>query len=88
MARIEASARPQLSGSARAAHRARVDVAIIRTMRDTLARVGEAAAMRWDQIAPATGGTGTLVFRRGKTDTETTSWHTRGRRSGRRIAGP
>ena len=54
--------------------RAELDIAIIRTMRDTLARVSEAAAFTWKQIEPRPDGSATFTFRRPKTDADTTAY--------------
>ena len=80
LARIEATAhRPRKRGrgiesDASAAARARLDVAIVRVMRDTLARVSEAASMTWGQIERQPDGVGTIAFRRPKTDSDTTAY--------------
>ena len=54
--------------------RANLGIAIIRTMRDTLARVSEAAAFTWQQIERRPDGSGTITFRRPKTDADTTAY--------------
>ena len=80
MARIEEAAyRPRPRGKgfeppATAKARAELDIAIIRTMRDTLARVGEAAAFKWGQIERCPDGSATITFRRPKTDADTTAY--------------
>ena len=80
VARIEATAplpRPRgrgMESPATAKARAALDVAIIRTMRDTLARVSEAAAFTWQQIERRPDGSATITFRRPKTDAETTAY--------------
>ena len=79
LAAIEATAaRPRRRGrgweSPGAAARARLDVALVRTMRDALARVSEAAAWQWGQVQPGPDGSATLTFRRPKTDTDSTSF--------------
>ena len=80
MARIEDAAyRPRPRGKgleppATAKARAELDIAIIRTMRDTLARVGEAAAFKWGQIERCPDGSATITFRRPKTDADTTAF--------------
>ena len=79
-ARIEATAyrpRPrgrgiESPGTAKA--RADLEIALIRTMRDTLARVSEAAAFTWKQIERRTDGSATITFRRPKTDADTTAY--------------
>ena len=80
MARIEEAAyRPRPRGNgveppATAKARAEFDIAIIRTMRDTLARVSEAAAFTWGQIERRPDGSATIAFRRPKTDADTTAY--------------
>ena len=80
MARIEEAAyRPRPRGNgfeppATAKARAELDIAIIRTMRDTLARVSEAAAFTWGQIERCPDGSATITFRRPKTDADTTAY--------------
>ena len=80
MARIEEAAyRPRPRGKgfeppATAKARAELDIAIIRTMRDTLARVSEAAAFTWGQIERRPDGSATITFRRPKTDADTTAY--------------
>ena len=80
IARIEATASlPRHRGRgmespATAKARAALDVAIIRTMRDTLARASEAASFTWQQIERRPDGSGTITFRRPKTDAETTAY--------------
>ena len=80
VARIEATAyqpRPRgrgLESPANAKARANLDLAIIRTMRDTLARVSEAAAFTWQQIERRPDGSATITFRRPKTDADTTAY--------------
>ena len=80
MARIEDAAyRPRPRGKgfeplATAKERAELDIAMIRTMRDTLARVGEAAAFTWQQIERRPDGSATITFRRPKTDADTTAY--------------
>ena len=54
--------------------RAELDIAIIRTMRDTLARVSEAAGFTWQQIERRPDGSATIAFRRPKTDADTTAY--------------
>ena len=80
MARIEAAAyHPRARGNgfeppATAKARAELDIAFIRTMRDTLARVSEAATFTWGQIERRPDGSATITFRRPKTDTDTTAY--------------
>ena len=80
VARIEATAyRPRPRGNgmespAVATARADLEIAIIRTMRDTLARVSEAAAFTWQQIERRPDGSATITFRRPKTDADTTAY--------------
>ena len=79
-ARIEATAyRPRPRGRgmespATAKARADVEIALIRTMRDTLARVSEAAAFTWQQTERRPDGSATITFRRPKTDADTTAY--------------
>ena len=75
----EAAHRPRPRGKnveppATAKARAELDIAIIRTMRDTLARVSEAAAFTWQQIERRPDGSATITFRRPKTDADTTAY--------------
>ena len=80
MPRIEEAAhQPRPRGNsfeppATAKARAELDIAIIRTMRDTLARVSEAAAFTWGQIERRPDGSATITFRRPKTDADTTAF--------------
>ena len=83
VARIEATAyQPRPRGArgkgfekpATAKARAELDIAIIRTMRDTLARVSEAAGFTWQQIERRPDGSATITFRRPKTDADTTAY--------------
>ncbi len=80
VARIEATAyrpRPRgrgLESPAVAKARADLEIAIIRTMRDTLARVSEAASFTWQQIERRPDGSATITFRRPKTDADTTAY--------------
>ena len=53
-----------------AERRGRLDIAIISVMRDALLRVSEAAALLWEDIEEEEDGTGRLLIRRSKTDTE------------------
>ena len=50
--------------------RGNLDIALIGVMRDAMLRVSEAAALTWDDIQHAPGGTGRLVIRRSKSDPE------------------
>ncbi len=80
VARIEATAyRPRPRGRgmespASAKARAELEIALIRTMRDCLARVSEAAALTWRQIERRPDGSATITFRRPKTDADTTGY--------------
>ena len=80
VARIEATAyRPRPRGRgfespAIAKARANLEIAIVRTMRDTLARVSEAASFTWQQIERRPDGSATITFRRPKTDADTTAY--------------
>ena len=80
VARIEATAhlpRPRgrgMESPATATARAELEIAIIRTMRDTLARVSEAAAFTWRQVERRPDGSATIAFRRPKTDADTTAY--------------
>ena len=57
--------------SAEAAERRGIrDIAIVRTMRDGLLRVSEAAELQWEDIEEEEDGTGRLLIRRSKTDPE------------------
>ena len=60
------------AGTAKA--RTDLEIALIRTMRDTLARVSEAAAFTWQQIERRPDGSATITFRRPKTDADTTAY--------------
>ena len=77
-ARIEATEyRPRgrgMESPATAKARADLEIALIRTMRDTLARVSEAAAFTWQQIERRPDGSATITFRRPKTDADTTAY--------------
>ena len=53
-----------------AERRGMLDIAIVRTMRDALLRVSEAAELQWEDIAEEEDGTGRLLIRRSKTDPE------------------
>ena len=60
----------RLESTLTARRRGNVDIALIRLMRDALLRVSEAAALTWSDIDIAADGTGRLLIRRSKTDTE------------------
>ena len=72
VARIEATAyqpRPRgrgMESPATAKARADLEIAFIRTMRDCLARVSEAAAFTWRQIERRPDGSATITFRRAR----------------------
>ena len=51
-----------------------INIAIIRTMRDCLTRVSEAASFTWQQIECRPDGSATITFRRPKTDADTTAY--------------
>ena len=53
-----------------ALRRGNLDIALIGVMRDAMLRRSEAAALTWEDIQPAPGGTGRLLIRRSKTDPE------------------
>ena len=53
-----------------AERRGLLDIAIVRTMRDALLRVSEAAGLQWEDIEEEEDGTGRLLIRRSKTDPE------------------
>ena len=80
VARIEATAhlprrhRRRTESPAAAKARGALDLAIIRTMRDCLARVSEAAGFTWQQIERRPDGSATISFRRPKTDADATSY--------------
>ncbi len=80
VARIEATAyRPRPRGNGMesapvAKARADLEIALIRTMRDCLARVSEAASWTWQQIERRPDGSATITFRRPKTDADTTAY--------------
>ena len=85
VARIEATAyRPRPRGNGMesapvATARADLEIAIIRTMRDCLARVSEAASWTWQQIERRPDGSATITFRRPKTDADTTAYLAQGK---------
>ena len=60
----------RLESSLTATRRGNVDIALICLMRDALLRVSEAAALTWSDIDIEADGTGRLLIRRSKTDTE------------------
>ena len=60
----------RLESTLTARRRGNVDIALIHLMRDALLRVSEAAALTWSDIDIAADGTGRLLIRRSKTDTE------------------
>ncbi|WP_420437844.1 tyrosine-type recombinase/integrase [Candidatus Poriferisodalis sp.] len=66
--------RPRLSKNGRresaeaAARRGRVDIALVRLMRDAMLRVSECAALTWSDIEAVPDGSGRLLIRRSKTD--------------------
>ena len=51
-----------------AARRGRVDIALVRLMRDAMLRVSECAALTWSDIETVPDGSGRLLIRRSKTD--------------------
>ena len=53
-----------------ARRRGMADIAMMSLMRDALLRVGEAADLRWEDLARERDGTGRLLIRRSKTDRE------------------
>ncbi len=73
---VETACRPRRWGDNKmeavnaAERRGRVDIAMIRLMRDALLRVSEAAALVWEDIEQEEDGTGRLLIRRSKTDTD------------------
>ena len=50
--------------------RGNLDIALISLMRDAMLRVSEAAALTWEDIVAEADGTGRLLIRRSKTDSE------------------
>ncbi len=66
LSRIDALGRKESPEAAR--HRAQVDCALVRVMRDGLLRRSEAAALTWADIEAAEDGSGRLTLRRSKTD--------------------
>ena len=60
----------RLESTLTARRRGNVDIAVICLMRDALLRVSEAAALTWNDLAAEADGTGRLLIRRSKTDTE------------------
>ena len=63
-----------MESPATAKARADLEIALIRTMHDTLARVSEAAAFTWKQIERRPDGSATIAFRRPKTDADTIAY--------------
>ena len=61
---IRARVRAQARESARAAHRARVDLALVQVMREALLRPSEAAALTWGDVEVEPGGGAKLRVRR------------------------
>ena len=53
-----------------ATRRGNLDIALIGLMRDAMLRVSEASALRWTDIVAEADGTGRLLIRRSKTDTD------------------
>ncbi len=53
-------------------YRGNLDMAVIRLMRDAMLRVSEAAGLTWQDLRTEADGTGRLLIRRSKTDTEGT----------------
>ena len=53
-----------------ARNRGNLDIAVISVMRDAMLRVSEAAALIWEDLGTEPDGTGRLLIRRSKTDTE------------------
>ena len=60
----------RLESTLAARRRGNIDIALICLMRDALLRVSEAAALTWTDIETETDGTGRLLIRRSKTDTD------------------
>ena len=60
----------RLESTLTARRRGNVDIALICLMRDALLRVSEAAALTWSDLVAEADGTGRLLIRRSKTDTE------------------
>ena len=58
----------KLESEAYARRRGMIDIAILALMRDALLRVGEAAALRWQDLTVESDGTGRLHIARSKTD--------------------
>ena len=77
LAAIEAHAgmRRGRETAAQAANRARLDIALVRTMRDGLMRIGEAAALQWGSIEFAPDfSCATATFKRFKTGGDSTAY--------------
>ena len=70
--RLQPSARPgrQIRRSGDARCRGNLDIALISLMRDAMLRVSEAAALTWRDIVIEADGTGRLLIRRSKTDSD------------------
>ena len=66
--RVGRGGRPETPQTAQ--RRADVDIAIISLMRDAMLRVSEAADLVWADVNAEADGTGRLLIRRSKTDTE------------------
>ena len=60
----------RLESTSTAGRRGNIDMALICLMRDALLRVSEAAALTWSDLEAEADGTGRLLIRRSKTDTE------------------
>ena len=60
----------RVENAANARLRGLVDIAMLSLMRDALLRIGEAAALRWEDLEDWPTGTGRLTIRRSKTDRE------------------
>ena len=59
-----------MEGVEEARQRGMADIAMMLLMRDALLRIGEAAELRWEDLAREPDGTGRLLIRRSKTDRE------------------
>ena len=55
---------------AEARSRGKADIAMMLLMRDALLRIGEAADLRWEDLAHEADGSGRLLIKRSKTDRE------------------
>ena len=60
----------RLEGRETARCRGNLDIALISLMRDAMLRVSEAAVLTWNDIVSEADGTGRLLIRRSKTDSE------------------